>query len=164
MSIDTRGTGFIRVICGDQGLPTNINLDDVSCFTVPEDRTLIFSRGSVGDAEYWSAQESEQEIYDKIREARAEPVEYAASLGPEIEVFNEILPAAEESDQPVIDWRWVPKEYKWFAIDDDGRGWLYKEKPEKRDACWDFRGGSASAGFFNPAGWENSLQERPEGV
>ena len=53
------------------------------------------------------------------------------------------------------------KEWKWFAVDKDGEGFLYEDKPILKKEIWN--GGLSLVDFlgdFDPTNWQNSLQER----
>ena len=76
-----------------------------------------------------------------------------------------------EATKPSIDWSHVAPGYKWLARDEDGRSYLFDDKPTIRISVWLACDGIDYAhpdGFASYApgtcDWKDSLVERPEGV
>ena len=67
---------------------------------------------------------------------------------------------------PSIDWSQVSEKYQCLARDEDGKVYLYENKPELKDSVWfSFTAYSASAFKSLEVGnchWTESLVERPE--
>lgn len=67
--------------------------------------------------------------------------------------------------KPSIDWSHVAPEYKWLAMDDGGRCFLYKSKPQKATTVWNGGTSYVSAHNFQSltlgaCDWKDSLVER----
>lgn len=72
---------------------------------------------------------------------------------------------------PSINWGEVSEEYKWLAVDFDGRAYLYKDKPSHafRSDYW-VSNGTGHCGLANVftsykrgnVPWDQSLVQRPE--
>lgn len=59
------------------------------------------------------------------------------------------------------DWSMAPKNFTWFAIDEDGDGFFYEDKPIRKMVFFIGKF-SEWAGTFDATDWKNSLQKRPE--
>lgn len=66
-----------------------------------------------------------------------------------------------DNKQQTPDWANAPKWAQWFAIDGDGEGYWYKEKPIKNKFQWCHGGNAEFIDNFNTSNWEESLQQRP---
>lgn len=72
-------------------------------------------------------------------------------------------------EMPSIDWSHVHPDYKWLAVGNSGKVFLYKEKPEVAGNYWSTDTEYAEACAFasykrGNAAWDKSLVKRPEGV
>jgi len=59
----------------------------------------------------------------------------------------------------------VPKKYKWYAVDANGKGWFYVNKPEIVLNSWKVPHGDTmyeEAGFDDASDWKNSRVERED--
>ena len=69
--------------------------------------------------------------------------------------------------KPSIDWNHVGEDYKYLAVDEDGRSWLWVEKPTPFREQWCGGGVTANAenfASFTPGtcDWRDSLVKRPD--
>ena len=58
-----------------------------------------------------------------------------------------------------------PLIWKWFAVDEDGTGWIFVDMPtiiKGKGNCFMSDNGFKAVGLFDPTNWENSLQQRPK--
>lgn len=67
-----------------------------------------------------------------------------------------------------VDWSKVPDGFDWFAIDANGIGFVYREKPICYTQDWSTRDLVATnndmyhIGLFDAYNWKTSLEQRPE--
>lgn len=90
-----------------------------------------------------------------------EPVQTKAALN------NWYARATNENDFGiVVDWSMAPKWAQWFAVDENGKGWFYAEKPTASDFAWGFAdmwsGRDVVEGSFIFEHWKKTLIERPK--
>ena len=62
----------------------------------------------------------------------------------------------------IWDYKYMPEEARFAAVDRNGRLWAYKDEPHKGTIAWINRGDGWRLGYADPADWENSLIKRPE--
>lgn len=66
----------------------------------------------------------------------------------------------------IVDWNAAPEWADWFAIDENGKGWFYAEKPTTSDFAWGFAnmwsGRDVVEGSFSFEHWRKTLIERPK--
>ena len=72
----------------------------------------------------------------------------------------------EQKHKLSIDWSQVPSEFKWAAMDANGRVWVFSCKPVKMSDCFDHNPNLGTAQYIGTApcsdDWRDSLTERPE--
>ena len=78
--------------------------------------------------------------------------------------------AEKKYKEPIIPWKSLSKDVKWYARDEDGRSFFFNEKPDLLCFIWGVCSDSPLARADYIAGhvpgdcpWEESLVERPEG-
>jgi hypothetical protein len=97
-----------------------------------------------------------------------------ASFAPDDTVFSIAIRAKPDpGTMDVYPWEHLHPDWKWCARDDDGSAWAYSEKPYVvvvDEGRWIDRRGDwiCVSGVFvayepGTCGWEDSLQQRPEG-
>lgn len=70
--------------------------------------------------------------------------------------------------KPSVDWSVLKPEFKWLAVDEDGKGWAYITKPVVYETSWYFDKGVAFcvnglASFDKgTCNWDKSLIQRPK--
>ena len=80
--------------------------------------------------------------------------------------FAEIVEETLEEKRARIFHKFVPEEYKWWAVDPNGKAFYYRNKPSINIVSHRFWGNEATphrpAGFADPYDWENSLIGRED--
>lgn len=79
-----------------------------------------------------------------------------------------------EKDWENFDFAPYDSKWKYFAVDEDGAGWLFVDRPTiikgGKINCFSYNGlcdeykpnRFKAVGLFDPTNWENSLQQRPK--
>lgn len=62
------------------------------------------------------------------------------------------------------DWSTAPEWARWFAVDSDGSGFYFEERPDinEHNEWYSFSGLLKYSGQFGIKAWQNSLQQRPK--
>lgn len=70
-----------------------------------------------------------------------------------------------KTELPKLEWP-LDDSFQWFAVDGDGAGYFYEQKPEIFFDYWSEGGEFSSVGYFPSlaADWQNSLTKRPDNV
>lgn len=79
-------------------------------------------------------------------------------------VDTQLLQAFEDEQGWQVDWAAVPTEYKYVAVDEDGRAFAYLEQPHTNDDIWIAKGDCfrlEGADFPDIADWRKSVIRRP---
>lgn len=79
-------------------------------------------------------------------------------------VDTQLLQAFEDEQGWQVDWAAIPTEYKYVAVDEDGRAFAYLEQPHTDDDIWIAKGDCfriEGADFPDIADWRKSVIRRP---
>lgn len=176
--------GVFKIQDTDDNLGYSLVLNNVGCYFFPESALELVDEQKSNGPVYipFGKMTKEQKMVLLEAFADGKELEYHYSCQPDSGWFKfdyetygfyadcHYRIAEKKYKEPIIPWKSLSKDVKWYARDEDGKCFFFNEKPDLLCFTWSACSGSPLIRADYIAGhvpgdcpWEESLVERPEG-